>query len=139
MIASAAALCAPTSSGIDPEDVSRGAGRLFRPMTQQHPDLADEQAYIDNAYDVTKNMDSPGSLTAVQQYVAWDFQPRSSPLLLHVRSLPDLFRNTVDRLQGEPGGIKPIPAAPEDRINWYTNAINLDVWWAWWSSLAIRL
>lgn len=90
--------------------------------------------YIDNAYDVTKNMDSPGSLTAVQQYVAWDFQPRSSPLLLHVRSLPDLFKNTVDRLQGEPGGIKPIPAAPEDRINWYTNAINLDVWWAWWSA-----
>jgi hypothetical protein len=90
--------------------------------------------YIDNAFDVTKNMDSPGVLTAVQQYVAWDFQPRSSPLMLHVRSLPDLFNNTVDRLQGEPGGIKPIPAAPEDRIHWYTNAIELDFWWAWWSA-----
>jgi DNA helicase IV len=26
-------------------------GRIFRPMTQQHPDLDDEQQYIDDAYD----------------------------------------------------------------------------------------
>jgi len=90
--------------------------------------------YIDNAFDVTKNMDSPGKLTSVQQHLAWEFQPRSSPLMLHVRSLPDLFNNTVDRLQGEPGGITPIPAEYESRIHWYTRAIELDFWWAWWSA-----
>lgn len=93
--------------------------------------------YIRNAYDVTKNMDSPGSLTSVQQHLAWEFQPRSSPLMLHIRSLPDLFNNTVDRLQGEPGGISPIPVAYEDRIHWYTNAVELDFWWAWWSAKSL--
>ncbi|MCE9623067.1 MAG: hypothetical protein K8R99_12050 [Actinomycetia bacterium] len=90
--------------------------------------------YMDHAYAVTKNMDAPGTMTGPQRYIAWNFQPRSSPLMLHVRSLPDLFNNTVDRLQGEPGGIKPVPAAAEDRIHWYTNAIELDFWWAWWSA-----
>lgn len=72
--------------------------------------------------------------TQTQQHLAWNFYPRTSPLMLHVRSVPDLVRNTVDRLQGEPGGITPLPAPYEDRIHWYARAVELDVWWAWWST-----
>jgi len=90
--------------------------------------------YWDQAFEVTKNMDSPGTLTSVQQYVAWNFQPRSSPLMLHVRSLPDLFTNTIDRLQGQPGGITPLPVPYDERIHWYSRSIELDMWWAWWPS-----
>ncbi len=88
--------------------------------------------YWDQAFEVTKNMDSPGTLTSVQQYFTWNFQPRSSPLMLHVRSLPDLFNNTIDRLQGQAGGITPLPGPYDERIHWYARAIELDMWWAWW-------
>ncbi len=74
------------------------------------------------------------SPTTTQFFRAWDFQPRSSPLILQIRSLPDLFRNTVDRVVGDEGGITPIPEAYEDRIHWYARAIELDTWWAWWSA-----
>jgi DNA helicase IV len=40
----------PTGDGA-PVGSPTPAGRLFRPMTQQHPDLAEEQAYIDHAYE----------------------------------------------------------------------------------------
>lgn len=39
------------SFGLASVVVPEAPGRLFRPMTEQHPDLADEQAYIDHAYD----------------------------------------------------------------------------------------
>jgi len=90
--------------------------------------------YWDNGFAVTQNMDSPGVLTTVQQYVAYNFQPRSSPLMLHVRSLIDLFHNTLDRLQGQAGGITPLPVPYDERIHWYARAIELDMWWAWWPS-----
>jgi hypothetical protein len=70
--------------------------------------------------------------TPTQQRLAWNFYPRTSPLMLQFRSLPDLARNTVDRLQGETGGITPLPAAYEERIHWYARAVELDTWWAWW-------
>ena len=70
--------------------------------------------------------------TSAQQRLAWNFYPRTSPLMLQFRSLPDLARNTVDRVQGEPGGITPLPAAYEERIHWYARAVELDTWWAWW-------
>ncbi len=88
--------------------------------------------YWDQALAVTHNMDSTETLTPVQQYVAWDFQPRSSPLILHVRSIPDLFNNTIDRLQGQDGGITPLPVPYDERIHWYGRSVELDMWWAWW-------
>jgi hypothetical protein len=69
-----------------------------------------------------------------QQYLAWNFQPRSSPLMLEIRSLPDLARNTWARLSGDDGGITPIPGPYNERIYWYARSIEPDVWWAWWSA-----
>ncbi len=80
---------------------------------------------------VLENIDLP-TTTQTQQFLAWDFQPRSSPLMLQIRSLPDLVRNTAARLDGAAGGITPIPAPYEERIHWYARAIELDTWWAWW-------
>ena len=87
--------------------------------------------YWDNLQAVTRSMDSE-SLTARQSHIAWNFQPRSSPLMQHLRSIPDLVSNTSDRLGGLEGGITPIPVPYEERIHWYARAIELDVWWAWW-------
>jgi hypothetical protein len=70
--------------------------------------------------------------TQTQQYNAWNFLPRSSPLILDIRSVPNLVRNTVARLKDEPAGITPIPAPYEERIHWYARAVELDTWWAWW-------
>lgn len=70
--------------------------------------------------------------TPIQQYLIWNFQPRSSPLMLQARSTPDLWRNTVDRVQGELGGITPLPVAYEERIHWHARSVELDMWWAWW-------
>ena len=72
-------------------------------------------------------------MTSVQQNIAWDFVPRTSPLTLSVHSLPALARNTRDRLDGKPGGFTPIPSNYEERIHWYARAIELDTWWSWWS------
>lgn len=71
-------------------------------------------------------------MTGEQNRIAWNFYPRTSPLMLQFRSLPDLARNTIDRIQGEPGGITPLPAPYEERIHWYARAVQLDTWWAWW-------
>jgi len=73
-------------------------------------------------------------LSIDQTYDAWHFVPRESPLMQAIRSVPDLVRNTVDRIEGEPGGIGPIPAEYEQRIGWYGATIQLDTWWAWWSA-----
>jgi|GEM_PF-2493658 len=70
--------------------------------------------------------------TQAQQFLLWNFQPRSSPLMLHVRSMSDMLQNTVDRMQGEPGGITPPPVAYEERIHWHARSVELDTWWAWW-------
>ena len=72
------------------------------------------------------------SITTKQLHLVWNYYPRTSPLMLHIRSLPDLVRNTADRMSGEPGGITPFPAAYEERIHWHARAIELDTWWAWW-------
>jgi hypothetical protein len=69
-----------------------------------------------------------------QQYTAINFQPRSSPLLQQLRSVPDLLRNTSERLRGKDGGVTPVPVAYEDRIYWYARAVELDTWWAWWNA-----
>lgn len=87
--------------------------------------------YHRSYFEVLSNADL-AEATPTQQYLLWNFQPRSSPLMLHLRSAPDLARNTVDRLNGEPGGTTPIPAAFEERIHWYARAVELDTWWAWW-------
>src|SRR5687767_10215137 len=45
---------AAAAAGAGPRAAGPGIGadaRVVRPMTQQHPDLADEQAYIGHAYD----------------------------------------------------------------------------------------
>jgi hypothetical protein len=89
--------------------------------------------YWNNQTQVFHNLESEKP-TARQMYLAYDFQPRSSPLMQEVRSVPDLFRNTADRLRGREGGLTPIPAAYEERIHWYARAIELDTWWAWWSA-----
>jgi hypothetical protein len=89
--------------------------------------------YFKNQPQVLRNL-GVETATFPQQNLAWDFQPRSSPLMLHLRSLPDLARNTVDRVSGESGGITPIPAPYEERIHWYARTIGLDTWWAWWSA-----
>jgi hypothetical protein len=72
------------------------------------------------------------SPTPTQQYLAWNFQPRSSPIALNIRALPQLARNTIARIHGHPGGITSLPAPFEDRIYWYAQAIEPDFWWAWW-------
>jgi hypothetical protein len=72
------------------------------------------------------------SLTAKQQYLAWNFQPRSSPLVLQLRAIPDLISNTFSRLGGGLGKLDQIPISYDDRIHWYARTINLDFWWAWW-------
>ena len=72
------------------------------------------------------------SLTAKQQYLAWNFQPRSSPLVLQLRALPELVANTFSRLSGGLGKLDQIPISYDDRIHWYARTINLDFWWAWW-------
>jgi hypothetical protein len=72
------------------------------------------------------------SLTAKQQYLAWNFQPRSSPLILQLRAIPDLISNTFSRLGGGLGKLDQIPISYDDRIHWYARTINLDFWWAWW-------
>lgn len=102
------------------------------------PALLGSLIYFNAAYNVQQrgvldnlNIAEP---TQGQQFLAWNFQPRSSPLMLHLRSVPDLIDNTIDRLSGEPGGITPIPAPYEERIHWHARAIELDTWWAWWST-----
>jgi hypothetical protein len=70
------------------------------------------------------------STTPTQQFMAWNFYPRTSPLMEQFRSLPDLFDNTRDRLHGE--SLTPMPAAYEERIHWYARSVELDTWWAWW-------
>jgi hypothetical protein len=72
------------------------------------------------------------SPTPTQQYLAWNFQPRSSPIVLNIRAVPQLARNTIDRFHGRSGGITPLPAPFEERIYWYARAIEPDFWWAWW-------
>ena len=54
-----------------------------------------------------------------------------------MRSLPDLFSNTAERLRGNAGGIAPIPTAYEERIHWHARAVELDMWWAWWSTKSL--
>jgi hypothetical protein len=72
--------------------------------------------------------------TQSQQFIAWNFQPRSSPLILHLRSVPDLVRHTADRLGGGTGSIGSPPPEPyEVRIHWHAGAVELDTWWSWWS------
>jgi len=72
--------------------------------------------------------------TPTQQYLAWNFQPRSSPLILELRAVPKLFENSAARLRGEDGGITPMPVPYEERIHWYARAIEPDFWWVWWSA-----
>ena len=64
--------------------------------------------------------------------IVWNFQPRSSPLMQELRSVPALIDNTMDRLTGEPRTISEIPVNYEDRIYWYPGSVQLDAWWAWW-------
>jgi hypothetical protein len=78
-----------------------------------------------------RDMDAT-ALTAKQQYLAWNFQPRSSPLVLQLRALPELVANTFSRLSGGLGKLDQIPISYDDRIHWYARTINLDFWWAWW-------
>jgi len=72
------------------------------------------------------------ALTAKQQYLAWNFQPRSSPLVLQLRAFPEFVANTFSRLSGGLGKLDQIPISYDDRIHWYARTINLDFWWAWW-------
>lgn len=78
-----------------------------------------------------QDMDA-ASLTAKQQYLAWNFQPRSSPLILQLRAIPDLISNTVSRLGGGLGKLDQLPTSYDERLHWYARTINLDFWWAWW-------
>ena len=100
------------------------------------PGLLGSLMYFNAVYwhtqsDINRNLQLE-TFEAHQLYIAWDFQPRSSPLILHVHSLDALLDNTIDRLQGQPGGITDMPENFEDRIHWYARAIELDAWWAWW-------
>lgn len=88
--------------------------------------------YWENTANVTQNMESGSPLNSEQFHIAWNFQPRSSPLMQSIRSIPDLVTNSAERLRGQSGGITPIPVPYEDRIHWYARAIELDTWWAWW-------
>jgi hypothetical protein len=80
---------------------------------------------------VLQDMDV-ATLSTKQQYLAWNFQPRSSPLILQIRSLPELISNTFSRLGGGLGKLDQVPVSYDDRIHWYARTINLDFWWAWW-------
>jgi len=102
------------------------------------PGLLGSLMYFNAVYhhsgpNVLKNMDAP-AITGIQTYLAWNFQPRSSPIVLHLRGIPALIDNTRDRLQGDDGGITPVMEEYEDRIHWHARAIELDYWWAWWSA-----
>jgi hypothetical protein len=87
--------------------------------------------YWNQRFGLLQNMDA-SSLSVKQTYVAWNFQPRSSPLMLQLRSIPDLVSNTLSRLSGGLGKLDQIPISYDDRIHWYARTINLDFWWAWW-------
>jgi hypothetical protein len=82
---------------------------------------------------VFRNLDAKAP-TATQQYLAWNFQPRSSPLMLEIRSLPELGRNSWHRLEGKASGQGALPVAYNQRIYWYAQTIQPDVWWLWWSA-----
>jgi len=100
------------------------------------PGLLGSSMYFNAVYfhtqsETTRNLQLD-TLEAGQFYTAINFQPRSSPLMLHVRSLDALLENSIARIQGEPGGITDMPVNFEDRIHWYARAVELDAWWAWW-------
>ncbi len=63
---------------------------------------------------------------------AWNFQPRSSPLMQELRSVPELIDNTRDRLTGGRRVLESVPTNYEDRIYWYARTVQLDTWWSWW-------
>lgn len=87
--------------------------------------------YFNTQPDVAGNVDLD-VVETTQLHLAWHFQPRSSPLVLHAHSLDVLASNTLDRISGEDGGITEMPVNYEDRIHWYARSVELDTWWAWW-------
>lgn len=102
------------------------------------PGLLGSLLYFNGVYsvqqpEVLRNLQLT-TATPRQQYLAWNFQPRSSPLMLELRSIPDLIDNSWERIAGGEGGLTPIPVAYEERIHWYARAIELDTWWSWWSA-----
>ena len=100
------------------------------------PGLLGTLMYFNGVYhhardDVPANVGLP-SLSSEQYWAAWNFQPRSSPLVLHARALPDLWDNSIARVTGGEGGITEIPPEYELRIHWYARSVELDTWWSWW-------
>ncbi len=90
-----------------------------------------QAAYWQNLPNVTRNTgDVDPTWSQIED--AWDFQPRSSPLMQELRSVPELIDNTIDRLTGEPRTLSSIPVNYEDRIHWYAASVQLDTWWSWW-------
>ena len=88
-------------------------------------------AYFYNINSVTSNIDNP-TPTWVEMNIAWAFQPRSSPLMQNLRSVPEMIDNSFDRLNGEPRSLESVPIAYEDRIHWYARSVQVDTWWSWW-------
>lgn len=86
---------------------------------------------IDQYAQVEQNAGRP-LLTFVDQQNVWNFQPRSSPLVQSVQSLPALFESIGARFSGEPDTAGPFPRDTYGKVLWYAKTVQPDFWWWWW-------
>jgi hypothetical protein len=59
------------------------------------------------------------------------FDPKWSPVVGHLKAMPDVVANSFARLDGEDEALQPLPSRTNDRYGWYFAPAQLDSWVYW--------